>query len=82
MKGNAVTLTAQRMTRYKDVPVDDNFLDLIYEPREVRVLFPLHFSIDFRDNGTEINQNEGREIISDWERVEIQLYSSYYDLHI
>ena len=30
------SLTMTRSTRYQEIDVDDNFLDLIYEPREVR----------------------------------------------
>ena len=32
---SGVALTATRTTQYLSVPVDDNLLDLVYEPREV-----------------------------------------------
>ena len=33
-----VTLTSSRVTRYQTVDVDDNLVELVYQPREVRSL--------------------------------------------
>ena len=35
MNSNCVQLAATRSTQYKPIAVDENFLDMVYEPREV-----------------------------------------------
>ncbi len=41
-----ISLTANRSTRYQETEVDDNFLDLVYEPREVSRLIQNSQEVD------------------------------------
>ncbi len=48
-------MTATRSTRYQEIPVDDNFMDVVYEPREVSMNSQA-VQLNMRETGGEVEK--------------------------